>query len=113
MAVGDAYVFPGFLIPVLTLLFFPKPLLFSHASAEVRGENTPEKKVSSTRDRTHKHQVMSRTRSSLSHPGKAKYGRMGIQLSDWVENIVEKEEIARYEQFLLFPQCFQLKAVCC
>ena len=25
MAVGDAYVFPGFLIPVLTQLFFPKP----------------------------------------------------------------------------------------
>ena len=31
----------------------------------------------------------------------------GVQLSDWVENIVGKEEIARYEQFLLFPQCFQ------
>ena len=25
MAVGDAYVFPGFLAPVLTQLFFPKP----------------------------------------------------------------------------------------
>ena len=25
MAVGDACVFPGFLLPVLTLLFFPKP----------------------------------------------------------------------------------------
>ena len=24
-----------------------------------------------------------------------------------VENTVEKEEIARNEQFLLFPQCFQ------
>ena len=32
---------------------------------------------------------------------------MGIQLSDRVENIVEKGEIACYEQFLLFPQCFQ------
>ena len=31
----------------------------------------------------------------------------GIQLSDLVENIVGKGEIARYEQFLLFPQCFQ------
>ena len=29
------------------------------------------------------------------------------QLSDWVENVVGKGEIARYEQFLLFPQCFQ------
>ena len=27
--------------------------------------------------------------------------------SNWVENTVEKGEIARYEQFLLFPQCFQ------
>ena len=36
---------------------------------------------------------------------------MGIQLSDFVENIVEKEEIALYEQFLLFPQCFQMLSV--
>ena len=27
--------------------------------------------------------------------------------SDRVENIARKGEIARYEQFLLFPQCFQ------
>ena len=32
---------------------------------------------------------------------------MGIQVFDGVENIVGKEEIARYERFLLFPQCFQ------
>ena len=70
MAVGDAYVFPGFLTPVLTLLFFQSHrLLFSHASAEVRGQNTPERKVTSTWDRTHNHQVMSPTRSPLSHPG--------------------------------------------
>ena len=31
---------------------------------------------------------------------------MGIQLSDCIENIVGKREIARQEQFLLFPQCF-------
>ena len=36
---------------------------------------------------------------------------MDIQLSDSVENIVGKEEIARYEQFLLFPQCFQRLSV--
>ena len=33
---------------------------------------------------------------------------MRIQLSDGVENIVGKGEIAQYEQFLLFPQCFQM-----
>ena len=36
---------------------------------------------------------------------------MGVQLSDLVENIVGKEEIARYEQFLLFPHCFQKLSV--
>ena len=39
MAVGDAHVFPGFLTPVLTQLSFQSHrLLFSHASAEVRGD---------------------------------------------------------------------------
>ena len=32
---------------------------------------------------------------------------MGIQLSECIENIVGKGEIARNEQFLLFPQCFK------
>ena len=36
---------------------------------------------------------------------------MGIQFSDLVENIVGKEEIALYEQFLFFPQCFQKLSV--
>ena len=37
---------------------------------------------------------------------------MGIQFSDWVENIVgKKKEIARYKQFLYFPQCFQKLSV--
>ena len=33
------------------------------------------------------------------------------KLFDLVENIVGKEEIARDEQFLLFPQCFQKLSV--
>ena len=32
---------------------------------------------------------------------------MAEKLSKWVENTVGKGEIARYEQFLLFPLCFQ------
>ena len=40
-----------------------------------------------------------------------KYGQMGIQLSGWVENIVGKGEIARNDQFLLFPLCFQKLSV--
>ena len=31
----------------------------------------------------------------------------GRKFSKWVENTVGKGEIARYEQFLLFPRCFQ------
>ena len=42
----------------------------------------------------------------------SKYGQMGLQLSDGVENIVGKGKIARYEQFLVFPKWFS-KAVCC
>ena len=42
MAAGDAYKFPGFLTQVLTQISFRSHrLLFSHASAEVRGKNTP------------------------------------------------------------------------
>ena len=36
---------------------------------------------------------------------------MWIQFFDGVENIVGKEEISRYEQFLLFLQCFQMQSV--
>ena len=36
---------------------------------------------------------------------------MRIQKSDCVENNVGKGEIARYEQFLHFPQCFQKLSV--
>ena len=61
MAVGDAHVLPGFLTPVLKHFFFQSHrLLFSHASAEVRGEKTPERKFASTVYRTHNHQVMLR-----------------------------------------------------
>ena len=45
MAVGDAYVFPGFLALVLTQLFFQgHRQLFSHVS-EVRGKITPKESL--------------------------------------------------------------------
>ena len=49
-------------------------LLFSHASPEVRDENSQEKKFASTEDQTHNHQVMSPTHSPLSHPDEAGKG---------------------------------------
>ena len=36
-----------------------------------------------------------------------KFNESGTKFSTQVEITVEKGEIARYEQFLLFPQCFQ------
>ena len=61
MAVGDACVFPGFLTPVPTQLSFQSHWLpFSHASAEVRGKITPERKFASTWSQT-------TTRSQVRH----------------------------------------------
>ena len=37
----------------------------------------------------------------------SRFDKNGRKLSKLVENTVGKGEIARYEQFLLFPQCFQ------
>ena len=36
-----------------------------------------------------------------------KFNGNNWEFSKWVENTVKKGEIARDEQFLLFPQCFQ------
>ena len=36
-----------------------------------------------------------------------KFDENGRQLSKWLESTVGKGEIAHYEQFLLFVQCFQ------
>ena len=38
---------------------------------------------------------------------KLKLDQNDWKFSRWIENILEKGKIARYEQFLLFPQCFQ------
>ena len=37
----------------------------------------------------------------------SKFDEKGKKLSKRVENTVGKGEISHYEQFLLFPQCFQ------
>ena len=72
MAVSDAHVFLGFLTPIRTQLSFQSHrLLFSHVSAEKRCENTPERKFATTGSRTHNHQAMGPTCSSLSHPARA------------------------------------------
>ena len=76
MAVGDAYVFPGFFHTSINTQFsFERHrLLFSRTSTEVRSENTPESKLASTGCRTHNHQVMSPTRLALYHPSESEVG---------------------------------------
>ena len=90
MAVVDAHVFPGFLTPVLTQFSFHQ-ILFSHASAEVRGENTPERNFTSTGSWTHNFLDMSLTRLPLNHQDGAK---TMISVFDRVENTVRKEKNA-------------------
>ena len=133
IVVGDTHVFPGFLTPVLTQLSFQSHwLLFSYASAEVRGENMPERNFASTGYRTHNHQFKSSTCSPLCYQGgylesrklkaiannKVYFAEMIIFVFPKqalvimclpyksFENTVENGEIAHDKQFLLFPQCF-------
>ena len=51
--------------------------------------------------------ILGSTNSAANENMMSKILTNGIQLSDLVENIVGKEEIVHYEQFLLFLQCFQ------
>ena len=50
--------------------------------------------------------ILSPSNSTAKKNMMSKIWTNGDNLSDSVENIVRKEEIARYEQFLLFSQCF-------
>ena len=78
MAVGDAHVSPGFLTPVQTQLFFPKPpptFLIYFCIGEKR--KYAERKFASTVDRSHNDQVMSQTRLPLSQPGGGGEGGRG------------------------------------
>ena len=55
--------------------------------------------------------ILGSSNSAVNKDMMSKYGQMGIQLFDCVENNVGKGEIARYEQFHLFSQCFQKLSV--
>ena len=76
MAVVDAYVFPGFLTPVLEQLFFPKPpTTFLTCFCRGKRRKYASKKVRLNGDQTHNHQVISLTRSPLNHTGGAPCGK--------------------------------------
>ena len=51
--------------------------------------------------------ILDQTKLKAFADDKCNVTKMIISVLNRVENIVGKGEIARYEQFLLFPQCFQ------
>ena len=51
--------------------------------------------------------ILDRSKLKQSAEDNFKFDENGRNFYEWVESNVGKEEIARYEQFLLFPQCFQ------
>ena len=57
-----------------------------------------------------KHLTLSQTtkvRLKKSAEDNFKFDEIGRKFSKWIGNTAGKGEIACYEQFLLFPQCFQ------
>ena len=55
--------------------------------------------------------ILGSSRSTVKKDTMSKIWTNRDKLSDLEENIVGKEEIACYEHFLLFPQCFQKLSV--
>ena len=89
MAVGDTCVSWLSYTSTNTISFKSHGLLFSHASAEARDKNTPERKVASTGD-------LKTTKSWVPHTH---------HWATWA-GPMGKEEIASNQHFLFFPQCF-------
>ena len=52
--------------------------------------------------------ILDRSKLKQSADDNFKFHEYSRKFSKRVENAVGKGEIARYEQFLLFPQCFQM-----
>ena len=51
--------------------------------------------------------ILDRSNSKQSRDDNFKFDKTSRKFSKRVENAVGKGEIARYEQFLLFPPCYQ------
>ena len=83
-------------------------LLFSYASAEVRGKNKLERKFASTGDQTHNHQVMSLTRSPLSHVCGAKQRRKVNKRAMMALNRSPESVSPQNEFYLLCYYCSNL-----
>ena len=95
MAVGDTHVFPGFLTPVLTQLFFPKPPT-TFLTCFCRGER---RKYAGKKSRLN--------RGSNSQPPGLESDTLTTEPPWRGENIIGKEGSASYQHFLVFPQYIQ------
>ena len=54
------------------------------------------------------HKILDRSKLKQSADGNFTFHESSRKFSKRIENTVGKGEIAHYEQFLLFPQCFQI-----
>ena len=73
-----------------TIFFQSHRLLFSHASAEVKGENMPEKNFASTRSRTHNHLVMSLTHHWATRVGSPEEKIDRKWLMSWIRKVNQR-----------------------
>ena len=98
MAVGDAHVFPGFLTPALTQIFFPNPpTIFLICLCRDERRKYAGKKVRLSRKSNSQPPGHESDTLTFEPPGRAK------------ENNVGKEQITgyMYQPFLHFPATFQ------
>ena len=118
MAVGDAYVFPGFLTPVLTQLVFPKPpTTFLTCFCRVKRRKNAGKKSRFNRESISQPPGHESDTLTTEPPGwglkgfaddKTDIAQITVLDLDEIQNIVGKGENADYQHFLSFLQCFQM-----
>ena len=112
MAVGDAYVFPGFLTPVLTQLFFPKPpttFLICFCRGERRkyaGKKSRLIRGSNSQPPGHESDTLT-TEPSGRGDDNSDVAKISKFVCDRVGNIVRKEENAGLQAFCPFPTMFK------
>ena len=118
MAVGDAYVFPGFLTPVLTQLFFPKPpttFLTCFCRGERRkytGKKSRLNRGSNSQPPGHESDTLTtepprRGLAAEEADDKSNFSRMRTNVPEMIENIVGQENCADYWHFFAFSSIFQ------
>ena len=112
MAVGDAYVFPGFLTPVLTQLFFPKPST-TFLTCYCRGERRKYAGKKSRLNRGSNSQAPGHESNTLTTepPGRGKYKDEALNIASHADIMKSNYMFVMLWNLsvishLIFPQCF-------